>query len=187
MTKRTPKPKARNSTKKRPHKRKGPKPTKKGLRTRLDQVFSWYMRLIHSDDKTGMGRCWTCDKEEHWTKLQNGHFVSRMRYATRWRPDNCRPQCYACNITRQGEQWKFGKKLNEHYGEGHAEKMFRLSERTYQPTKETYEIYIDYYEAHCAAILARRAPYNRGTDRGVPKKLEGRIRMGGSRGQDPCR
>lgn len=137
------------------------------------------MRLIHSDDETGMGKCFTCDQELHWTKLQNGHFISRARMATRFRPDNCRPQCYACNIRRSGEQWLFGKKLDEHYGQGHADRMYRLSQRTHQFTKEQYEIYIEYYEAHCAAILAKRAARDSKERGGVPKKLEGRIRLGG--------
>jgi len=142
-------------------------------------VFSWYMRLMHSDDETGMGTCFTCDQELHWTKLQNGHFISRAKMPTRFRPDNCRPQCYACNIRRSGEQWLFGRKLDEHYGAGHAEKMYRLSQRSYQFTKEQYETYIEYYEAKVAEILAKRVAADSGEHRGVPKKLEGRIRMGG--------
>lgn len=167
MTKRTSR--ARNKLRKRPSKKRGPKPTKRGLRAKLDRAFSWYIRLTHADD-AGNCTCFTCGKVEHWSKIQNGHFISRGRYITRFRPDNCRPQCYACNIRRNGEQWLFGKYLDEYYGKGHSEALYRLSLRTYEPTKQQYEDYIEYYEGHVATILAKQIKRDSSERSRIPEK-----------------
>ncbi len=160
--------KARSKPVKRPKKR-GRKVTKRGLLKRLDMAFSWYMRLRYSDED-GTGECYTCGKKDHWTRLQNGHFISRKHYKTKWRSDNCRPQCYACNIRRNGEQWLFGKYLDEYYGKGHSEALYRLSLRTYEPTKQQYEDYIEYYEGHVATILAKRIKRDSSERARIPEK-----------------
>ena len=176
MTKRTTKPKNKNSIKKKPKKKPGPKTTRKGLRFSLDRAFSWYIRLTHADED-GICTCFTCGKRLHWSQIQNGHFVSRGKLATRWRPDNCRPQCYGCNITRNGEQWKFGQALDAYYGPGHAEKMFRLSNRKYHLTNEQYEAYIEYYEGHVATILAKRIKRDRRERERIPDRVSQRLRL----------
>ena len=76
----------------------------------LDTVFSQYIR--RKDAKNEIATCVTCDKQDHWKKLQAGHFQSRKHYATRWNEDNVKVQCAACNVFRYGEQFKFGKWLD---------------------------------------------------------------------------
>jgi len=176
MTKRMPKP--RNTLKKKPKKRTGPKPTPKGLRQRLDAAFSWYIRLMHSDDK-GMLQCFTCKQRLYWTKADNGHFISRRYYATRWRPDNCRPQCKSCNLYNSGEQWLFGKYLDQFYGAGHSERMHEIAtkDKNKEPNEEYKKIYIEYYEAKVAAILAKRVKTDCRIRGGVPSRIQRRIRL----------
>jgi hypothetical protein len=52
--------------------------------------------------------------------------MSRARYATRWHEDNCRPQCYGCNVMQQGRQYDFGLNLDRER-EGLADEMHQLS------------------------------------------------------------
>lgn len=85
------------------------KPTRKSLITKLDKVFSEYIR--RKDAKNEIATCVTCGKKDHWKKLQNGHFMSRKHYATRWDEDNVGVQCSACNVFRDGEQYLFAKYL----------------------------------------------------------------------------
>lgn len=85
------------------------KPTRKTLITKLDKVFSEYIR--RKDAKNDIATCVTCGKKDHWKKLQNGHFMSRKHYATRWDEDNVGVQCSACNVFRYGEQYLFAKYL----------------------------------------------------------------------------
>ena len=93
----------------------------------LDAVFSQYIRL--KDSVVGIATCFTCGKEDNWKKLQNGHFMSRRHYATRWDEINCQVQCAGCNVFRYGEQYKFSLALDQKYGEGTAEEMLQKSKQ----------------------------------------------------------
>jgi 5-methylcytosine-specific restriction endonuclease McrA len=85
------------------------KPSRKTIITKLDSIFSQYIRLRYS--KNEIATCVTCGKQDHWKKMQNGHFISRKHYATRWDEDNCQVQCSGCNVFRYGEQYLFSKYL----------------------------------------------------------------------------
>jgi hypothetical protein len=56
---------------------------------------------------------------------QCGHFVSRGEYSTRWSPINCAWQCGWCNskYMGNGENYLFGKRINEIYWWGTAEML----------------------------------------------------------------
>jgi hypothetical protein len=85
------------------------KPSRKTIITKLDSIFSQYIRLRYS--KNEIATCVTCGKQDHWKKLQAGHFISRKHYATRLDEDNCQVQCSGCNVFRYGEQYLFSKYL----------------------------------------------------------------------------
>jgi hypothetical protein len=85
------------------------KPSRKTIITKLDNIFSQYIRLRYS--KNEIATCVTCGKQDHWKKMQNGHFISRKHYATRFDEDNCQVQCSGCNVFRYGEQYLFSKYL----------------------------------------------------------------------------
>jgi hypothetical protein len=85
------------------------KPSRKTIITKLDNIFSQYIRLRYS--KNEIATCVTCGKQDHWKKMQNGHFISRKHYATRFDEDNCQVQCAGCNVFRYGEQYLFSKYL----------------------------------------------------------------------------
>jgi hypothetical protein len=85
------------------------KPSRKTIITKLDSIFSKYIRLRYS--KNEIAECVTCGKQDHWKKLQAGHFISRKHYATRYDEDNVQVQCSGCNVFRYGEQYLFSKYL----------------------------------------------------------------------------
>jgi len=78
----------------------------------LDKVFSLYIRQRDAN-LDGFTECFTCGRSNHWKKLQCGHFMSRARYSTRWDEENCRPQCYGCNVMQQGQQYIFAQNLDK--------------------------------------------------------------------------
>jgi hypothetical protein len=90
------------------------KPSRKTLVKNLDTIFSTYIRRKDAIDD--IATCVTCGKKDHYKKLQCGHFMSRSNYSTRWDENNVGVQCYGCNISRSGEQFKFslylGNKLS---------------------------------------------------------------------------
>ena len=99
------------------------KPTRKSLVIKLDAVFSQYIR--RKDLINGLATCVTCGKQNEPKKMQNGHFMSRRHYSTRWVENNVGVQCYACNITNQGMQYKFSQYL----GNNIAEEMYVQSHK----------------------------------------------------------
>jgi hypothetical protein len=87
------------------------KPARKTIITKLDTIFSQFIRLKYS--KNEISKCVTCGKKDHWKKLQAGHFISRKHYTTRWDEDNVQVQCVGCNVYRYGEQYLFSKYLGQ--------------------------------------------------------------------------
>lgn len=122
------------------------KPTRKTLITKLDKVFSEYIR--RKDAKNDIATCVTCGKKDHWKKLQNGHFMSRKHYATRWDEDNVGVQCSACNVFRYGEQYLFAKYL----GAEKADMLLAKSRQTVKfPDWEIQEM-IDLYKTKISLL-----------------------------------
>ena len=115
------------------------------LKKELDKWFSYYVRL-RSADKNGRNQCCTCGKIDNWKSLQCGHFVSRKHLATRFHELNCFPQCVACNIFRNGEQWKFGQFLDRNFEKGVSEELIILGHSTLKISKVEYEEKISYYK-----------------------------------------
>lgn len=110
----------------------------------LDAVFSRYIRLKYANLDEFV-ECYTCGRSYEWKKIQCGHFMSRARYSTRWHEDNCRPQCYGCNVMQQGRQYDFGLNLDKER-EGLAEEMHRLSLTETKFATFELEEKIEYYK-----------------------------------------
>lgn len=104
------------------------KPTRTTLTNRLDKVFSIYIRRRYGV----VAKCVTCGKEDHWKKMQAGHFMSRRHWSTRWNEDNVQVQCAKCNIWEQGQQYLFSNYL----GEEKSDELFVLSKKTVKFTNE---------------------------------------------------
>jgi hypothetical protein len=120
------------------------KKSRKSIVKRLDTVFSLYIRLRYANNE--MVECYTCGKINHFKKgMQCGHFQSRKSYATRWDLDNCKVQCYGCNVMKYGEQYKFGLKLDKEFGEGTAEKLLIKSKKIVKYSNDDLESLITYY------------------------------------------
>jgi len=117
------------------------KPARKTIITKLDNIFSQYIRLRYS--KNELSECVTCGKKDHWKKLQAGHFVSRKHYSTRWDEDNVQVQCSGCNVFRYGEQYLFSKYLGTELSEDLLIKSRKIQKFTDYELLEMIEIYKD--------------------------------------------
>ena len=116
------------------------------LKKELDKWFSLYIRI--RDSENGLVQCFTCGCVKPYNRgMQNGHFQSRSFLATRFDEENCQPQCVACNMFRQGEQYKFALNLDAKYGEGKAEELQFLAKIILKVTRADYEDKIGYYKA----------------------------------------
>ena len=110
----------------------------------LDAVFSQYIR--RKDAKNEIATCVTCGKEDHWSKLQNGHWASRRHYSTRWDERNCNVQCSGCNVFRAGEIYLYTKYLCSKYGDNFPEELYKLSQKTVKFTDTDLQDMINYYK-----------------------------------------
>jgi len=106
------------------------KVSRKSLVKKLDTIFSEYIRLRKAN-KRGIVSCYTCGKKAYWkgAGMQNGHFMSRKSYSTRWEELNCQVQCYTCNVMRYGEQYKYGLELQKEYGKDLPEQLLIQSKQ----------------------------------------------------------
>ena len=95
----------------------------------LDDVFSHYLRQKYADDN-GDVKCYTCDAVMSWKELQCGHYYSRGSQATRWDEKDCRPQCYSCNVGKNGNYPVFAERLRDEIGDDGMDELKRLSHAT---------------------------------------------------------
>lgn len=118
---------------------------KTNLKAKLDKVFSEYIRLKNAND-IGFFRCVTCGKYYHWSKIQNGHYMSRRYMSTRYSEMNCHPQCMPCNVMQHGNIPQYRMWLVKEYGE---EKVRQLETTALAQTVKfsdwEYKNLIDYY------------------------------------------
>jgi hypothetical protein len=115
------------------------KPSRKTIITKLDSIFSQYIRLRYS--KNEIAECVTCGKQDHWKKLQAGHFISRKHYATRYDEDNVQVQCSGCNVFRYGEQYLFSKYLGADLSEELLMKSRKIKKFTDSELLDMIELY----------------------------------------------
>ena len=104
------------------------KPSYATLKRKLDKVFSEWFRRRWADPN-GIVACVTCGNNMHWKNIQCGHFVSRSYLGTRWEPENCAPQCYACNYLRRGNYAEFAKWIIGRYGQSILDDLIALKHR----------------------------------------------------------
>ena len=124
------------------------KPSRSKLVKQLDSIFSTYIRRKNSVND--IATCFTCGKEDHYKKLQNGHFQSRRHYSTRWDETNCQVQCAGCNVFKFGEQFIFSQNLDIKFGEGtarrlhiKAQKIIKLSDAEIIEMIKRYKTFVD--------------------------------------------
>lgn len=118
---------------------------RKTLVSNLDKFFSRFVRWSNADSD-GNVKCSTCETIKHVKEMQNGHFMSRRHYSTRWHVKNTAPQCYGCNIGSQGMQFKFSKYLDKKYGPGTAQHMEDRAELSRKYTDAELKILAQYYK-----------------------------------------
>lgn len=78
--------------------------------------------------------------------------MSRSHRATRWEEKNMSAQCYGCNISNKGEQYKHWKYLDERWGHGTAEEMYQLSQTLQKVDQNYLQSIIDLYNNKLLAL-----------------------------------
>lgn len=104
----------------------------------LDTVASRYIR--HRDTF-----CVTCGKNLEYNKRQCGHFLSRRFFGTRYDERNMNTQCYYCNISLQGNQYRHGQATKNMWGDDIIDilESLRNKKLTHEAKKTYYKYYTD--------------------------------------------
>ena len=109
----------------------------------LDAVFSSYIRLKYSDNK-GIAECYTCGIKLPYKQIQNGHYIHRIDKATRFLPENCRPQCPKCNNYHNDHPEIYRNKLEQEQA-GITDWLAEIARQVYKPTRiELKELLSEY-------------------------------------------
>ena len=123
------------------------------LKTKLDNIFSLYIRLREATDE-GLVQCFTCGNVNNYkVGMQNGHFMSRQFMSTRYDEQNCQVQCVGCNMFKFGEQFKFSLALDYKYGKGTAEELLHKSRQINKMSSKDFEEKISYYKLIVEKLL----------------------------------
>ena len=82
----------------------------------LDVIYSCVVRMEPSNSD-GVTCCVTCNKNDHWSKLQNGHFIKRsIAPSLIFDRDNCWPQCLRCNVLLEGNRLPYNRYMESLFG-----------------------------------------------------------------------
>lgn len=122
---------------------------------KLDDIYSKYVRLDKSDEY-GYASCVTCTAHMHWTELQNGHFISRSKYPTRWHDDNCFPQCMRCNVFLKGNYIPYTLFMVDSYTREGVEELKKLSQQTIKISTAELKEKIAYYSTEVERLKAEK-------------------------------
>lgn len=94
------------------------KKTIKSLKAKLWKLTSEYVRKKDADPHTGIVCCYTCGTPKYWRDGDAGHAIPGRHNKVLFDLSILRFQCKRCNGPGHGEQYIFGKKLDQENGEG---------------------------------------------------------------------
>lgn len=124
------------------------KPVKRVNLSSLDkELDKYYSRFIRLRDSNGMfAACVTCGREHHITEMDNGHYISRARKATKYDERNTNIQCKRCNMFLKGNIAAYAVYLAEKYGHDVLRELLDKSNTIVKLTAEWYKQKISHYK-----------------------------------------
>jgi hypothetical protein len=116
----------------------------KNLRHLAWNLLSKIIRQSNVDHRD-IGKCFTCDQEEHWKYLQAGHAIGGRHNAVLFDESIIRTQCATCNFFRRGNYQIFVTKLIEENGMDWWKQKLSDSKVLKTYTRSDYETMIENY------------------------------------------
>jgi len=94
------------------------------IKADLDVIYSLVVRMEPAD-ADGMVKCFCCSNRfEHWSKIQNGHFLKRSTHPSLiFCRKNTHPQSKHCNIFLNGNELPYLQQMKKVYGETILEEL----------------------------------------------------------------
>ena len=101
------------------------------------------LRRLQEADSNGICTCVTCGKRKHFSEMEGGHFISRLRKSVLLDPLNVHPQCNACNQHKNGNAAEFAIYMVKRYGEDQVDflrtKSWKIANISRGDLMEVYE------------------------------------------------
>lgn len=111
----------------------------------LDMYYSRYIRLRDSYDGIN-GSCVSCGRVLPIKDMDNGHFISRSRKATKYDERNTHLQCKRCNGYLKGNIADYAVFLEGKYGFGILQELKLKSNNLVKNNAEWFKNRIEYYK-----------------------------------------
>lgn len=134
------------------NKRAKSKSRRSSLITKLDGIFSEFIRRRDSDSQ-GLIRCISCGKIVHWKESDCGHYVNRKHMATRYDEENCNAQCRSCNRFDEGNIMGYRRGLIEKIGEKKTDMLEIKKHNVCKMSEVELEFLINIYKNKLKAIV----------------------------------
>ena len=126
-------------------KRKSKRDSISSLKKKAWNLLSKAIRL-EAADKNGICKCVTCDQKKPWKEIQAGHLVSGRTNGVLFDERGIFPQCYACNVCRQGMGAEYTLFIIENYGQGLVDELIQKRRETVRFTKTELKEMIEGYK-----------------------------------------
>ena len=125
-------------------KKTAPKTDRGKALTKLDKVFSLYIR--QRDSENGFFKCISCGQIKPYDQCDCGHYINRQHISTRFDEKNCNAQCRKCNRFEEGNAQGYRRGLIEKYGEKAVELLEIKKFNTSHLNLPEIEILTKYYK-----------------------------------------
>ena len=132
-------------------------PTLGQLKKKAWKLCSEYVRR-KSADGGGNVRCYTCPTVSHWKKMHAGHLIPGRGHSILFDLRGLRPQCYVCNIHRQGQSVAFLIHLEQEIGvedaRRHRDELHEKAKKPYQYSRVELEELMAWLERQLLRMFA---------------------------------
>lgn len=115
------------------------------LKKRVWKEFSIYIRLRGADSE-GWNQCCTCSVRKFWKDLQAGHFLRGRLSANLFSETGTHPQCYSCNVGKQGEVVIYYRFMLRTYGESVIDELIAQNNQTHKWAGGELQSLLDKYK-----------------------------------------
>ena len=115
------------------------------LKKRVWKEFSIFIRT-EGADALGFNQCITCQTRLHWKQLQAGHFIRGRLNSNLFDERGCHPQCYSCNIHRQGNVVIYYKIMLKKYGQKVIDELLEQNNKTHKWQAGELQNLLDHYK-----------------------------------------
>lgn len=125
---------------------------------RADMYFSRYIRLLYSDERSGIlvCKCYTCGSIHAMKSNDCGHWQRRGYKTTRFNENNARPQCRQCNHYYQGKPEVFERNLAKEIGQQAVNDLKELAFETGEDSEQFYREQAEKYRLKVNELLKER-------------------------------